>query len=276
LEKSGILDSCPLSQRETARVREKTALVPVLSLILLVFNACLAASPVSDVSTAFDAANKLYAQGRFADAAGAYQNLIDSGPASPALYFNLGNALFKSGQIGRAIAVYRHAEELSPHDPDLRANLQFARNNVQGPTFLSSRWERVLNRLSLNEWTWASVAGVWVTFLLLAARQLWPKAKRSLKNWTILVGVAAIGLSGCLGCALAHRTSVRIVVVTADELTVRAAPFDESPNVFVAHDGAEFRVLDQKDSWLQVTDGTRRVGWLKRADVTWQETARLL
>jgi len=41
-------------------------------------------------------------------------------------------------------------------------------------------------------------------------------------------------------------------------------PFDESPSAFTARDGAELRVLDHKDDWLQVTDGTRRVGWVKR------------
>ena len=47
---------------------------------------------------------------------------------------NLGNAYFKSGQLGKAIAAYREAEQMSPRDPDVRANLRFARNQVQGPT----------------------------------------------------------------------------------------------------------------------------------------------
>jgi len=54
------------------------------------------------------------------------------------------------------------------------------------------------------------------------------------------------------------------VIVAARETTVRNGPFDESPSAFTANDGAELRLLDRKDDWLQVTDGTRRIGWVKR------------
>src|SRR5258708_6882523 len=90
-------------------------------------------------SGAFDAANKLYEQGKFADAAAGYEKLLQSGQVSEAIYFNWGNALFKSGQIGRAIAAYEQAERIAPRAPDVRANLQFARNQVPGPTLLPDR-----------------------------------------------------------------------------------------------------------------------------------------
>src|SRR5258705_237395 len=89
----------------------------------------------------FAVANKLYYENKFGDAAVAYERLIQSGRASAAVYFNLGNAWFKSGQLGRAIAAYRRAESLTPRDPDVRANLQFARNQAQGPTFIPNRWQ---------------------------------------------------------------------------------------------------------------------------------------
>src|SRR5204863_6861501 len=82
----------------------------------------------------FEAANRLYFEGKFSEAATTYGILEQSGEKSPALYFNWGNALFKSGQIGRAIAAYRQAEALAPRDPDIRANLQFARKQRQAPT----------------------------------------------------------------------------------------------------------------------------------------------
>ncbi len=53
-------------------------------------------------------------------------------------------------------------------------------------------------------------------------------------------------------------------VVIAPEAKVRYGPFTESPLAFTVHDGAELRVLDQKDDWLQVTVGPRRIGWLRR------------
>jgi tetratricopeptide (TPR) repeat protein len=218
----------------------------------------------SDVAGAFDAANKLYEQGKFADAASAYQKLIQSGSVSPAFYFNLGNALFKSSQIGRAIAAYRQAAQLTPRDPDVRANLQFARNQVQGPTLRASRWERWLGALSLNEWAWLASGAIWLAFLLLAAMQLRPELGRVLRNYAIVTGAAAVALSACLGWAISNHTTANTAIVIARAATVRAGPLDESPSAFTANDGAELRMLDRKDDWLQVTDGTRRVGWLRR------------
>ncbi|HMP83103.1 MAG TPA: tetratricopeptide repeat protein [Verrucomicrobiota bacterium] len=222
----------------------------------------------TDTVSTFDMANKLYEQSRFTEAAGMYEHLIQSGTVSSALYFNLGNALFKAGQSGRAIAAYRQAQALSPRDADLRANLQFARDKVQGPTYRGSAWELWLAKLSVNEWTVAAAVAIWITFLLLAVRQLRPSAARALRGWTIFSGAVAILLCGLLGCAFAHRQSVTVAVVTRSDATVRTGPFDESPGVFTANDGAELRVLDTKDGWLQVTAGQRRVGWIKNDSVT--------
>jgi len=71
-------------------------------------------------------------------------------------------------------------------------------------------------------------------------------------------------LLACLALAWTGHTLHKTAIVTAKEATVRNGPFDESPSAFTAHDGAELRVLDRKDDWLQVTDGTRRAGWVKR------------
>lgn len=222
----------------------------------------------TDASAVFESGNKFYEEKKFADAATTYESVIEAGSVSPALYFNLGNALFKSGQIGRAILAYRQAERLSPRDPDVLANLQFARNQVQGPTLRISRWEHWLGMLSLNEWTWMCACAIWLTFLLLAAMQLKPETKRTLRNYVWLSAMVAVIVSACLGCALAHRFTVETAVVTETDVTVRQGPLDESQSAFTAHDGAELRVLDRKDNWLQVTDNNRRIGWVKREQVS--------
>ena len=85
----------------------------------------------ADIPTEFNAANKLYAEGKFAEAADAYKKTLQSGAAAPALYFNYGNAEFKSGNFGRAIAAYRQAAQLTPRDAEVRANLEFARTRCK-------------------------------------------------------------------------------------------------------------------------------------------------
>src|SRR5262249_37778685 len=142
----------------------------VFALILLGFLSCRAES----LASAFDSANRLYEQAKYSEAAAGYEKLLQSGQVSPALYFNLGNAWFKASQIGRAIVSYRRAQQMAPRDPDLRANLQFARNQIQGPTLAPSRWQAWLVRLTLNEWTVVTAALAWLWLILLALLQWRP------------------------------------------------------------------------------------------------------
>ena len=235
-----------------------------LALLLALFAEATRGLAASDTETAFDAANKLYAQNKFTEAAAAYQKLIEAGTVSPALYFNLGNAHFKSGQIGRAVAAYQQASVLAPRDPDIRANVQFARNQVQGPTVRAGVLPRALRKLSLNEWAVLCAIALWATFALLALRQFKPALKPVLNTWTWLAAAATFSLSVVTAAAFTTNPARHMVVVTSNDTAVRSSPFDESPSVFAVNDGAELRVIDRKNGWLQVTDDARRFGWLKR------------
>jgi tetratricopeptide (TPR) repeat protein len=221
----------------------------------------------ADAVSLFETGNKFYEERKFSEAAAVYETALDSGQVSPALYFNLGNALFKSGSTGRAIVAYRRAAQLTPRDPDVRANLQFARNRVEGPTLRPTRWQRAFDTLSLNEWAALSVAGLWLTFILLAAVQLRPALKPALRSATAAAGGVTLLIASCLIFSLAANDGGKLVVVTAKEATVRKGPFEESESAFAAHDGAELQVLDRKDDWLQVSDGLRRNGWVRRGEV---------
>ena len=59
-----------------------------LSAILLIALVIAGNIFAADVTADFSAANKLYAEGKFADAANAYEKILNSGVASPNLLFN--------------------------------------------------------------------------------------------------------------------------------------------------------------------------------------------
>jgi tetratricopeptide (TPR) repeat protein len=218
-------------------------------------------------SSAFDAANKLYEQGKFVEAAAGYEKLLQSGQASEALYFNWGNALFKAGQIGRAIAAYERGEQIAPRDPDVRANLQFARNQVQGPTLLPDKLWRWLGKLSLNEWTWLASAALWLWFILLTLLQWRPVLRPALRSYAAWIGAVAVVLCACFAGAFYFAHWKPRAIIVAPEAVARQAPLDESQSAFTLHDGAELEVLDQKDLWLQVQVDPRRIGWVRRDSV---------
>ncbi|MGH7989019.1 MAG: SH3 domain-containing protein [Limisphaerales bacterium] len=218
-------------------------------------------------SSEFDMANKLYAEGKFSEAAGFYEKILKAGDTSPNLLFNYGNAEFKAGHLGRAIVAYRRAEQLSPRDADVRANLEFARNQVQGPTSSANRWENWLGALTLNEWTVLAAVSFWLTFALLAARQIWPALKTVLRGFTRIVAIVMILSGVCCGAAVLIHVSQKTAVVVTPDLVARSGPFDDAQNVFTAHDGAEFAVLSRRGDWLQVADSSGKIGWLERRQV---------
>jgi tetratricopeptide (TPR) repeat protein len=266
--KQGYLDTLPVlrcsGRRDACRYSRRLLRIVGLALLALLFP-LLARADIS--ATAFEAANKLYEEGKFSEAATAYAKLLQAGQTSAALYFNLGNAFFKSGQIGRAIAAYRLAGQMTPRDPDVRANLQFARNQTQGPTLSPNRWQRWLGRLTLNEWTVLAACAVWLWLLLLALLHWRPTLRSVLKGYVVASAIAALSLCALTGAAFYHARVSRVAIVITKDADVRNGPLTESKTAFTAHDGAELRVLDQKDEWLEVSAGPRETGWLRRDEV---------
>ena len=234
------------------------SLLVILFLSLLLPGNMFAASIDDD----FAAANKLYAEGKFAAAAKAYDQLCQRGVRSTALLFNDANAHFKAGNLGRAIAAYRQAALLSPHNPEINANLEFVRKQVQGPSLHENHWIGSLNLLSLNEWTVLTVIAFWLTFLLLGLRQWRPGLAGSLKNLTLFLALLTIGSGSVLGVQTANHLSNGSAVVLSAEATARSGPWNEAQSVFTAHDGAELSIASRLDDWVQVTDGAGRIGWL--------------
>ena len=221
----------------------------------------------ADVTADFSAANKLYAEGKFSEAAAGYEKILQVGTVSPALLFNAANAEFKSGHLGNAIAAYRRAEQLSPRDAELRANLAFVRNQVQGATLRESRWQNWAGALTLNEGAVLTAILFWLTAALFIARQIRPALVPRLKNTARML----VALTLCSGTVLAVQAANYFLsstaVITADNATARSGPFDDAQSAFTARDGAELSVLDRREGWVQVASGAGKSGWLPMKQV---------
>jgi tetratricopeptide (TPR) repeat protein len=242
--------------------------LPTLLLLLLTLTAH-AATPIAQ----FDQANRLYEQGKFADAATGYQQLIAAGHTSATVYYNLGNAWFKAGQLGRSVAAYRRAQELSPRDPNIRFNLDFARRQVAGGNALAPNlWQRLPGRLTLNEWAVLAAIPFWICFALLILREWKPAWRRPLRSYTIVAASLATLVIAMLAIAVYQSGAIREAVVVTQEAVVRYGPLEDSRVQFQLRNGAEVEIVGRKENgpagaWLQVRDGSNRIGWLKRDQV---------
>lgn len=220
---------------------------------------------VFNLATEFERANKFYEQGKFAEAATAYEGIVRAGVSTATVWFNLGNASYKSGQTGRAIASYRMAERLTPRDAALRANLQFIRGKVYSDERTRvPAWKSALRLATLNEWTVAAVAALWAFFAVLSVATL---TRLSYRKTTVVLFLVTLFFGVGLGLAWRDQVGAREAVVVAREVTARFGPLDESQTAFQLRDGAECAVLDSKGDWLQVRDAEQRTGWLRRDEV---------
>jgi len=236
-------------------------------LCALVLLLCAGKLTAADERASFTAANKLYAEGKFAEAAAAYDALLQTGVQSPAVLFNAGNAEFKAGHLGRAVADYRQAALLSPRDAELRANLVFVRSRVQGATERESSWQGWVGGLTLNEGAVLTAVFFWLMLGLFAACQLRPALVPKLKTGLRVSVVLTVFSATILGLQAANHFNSAIAVVTNAEVTARSGPFDEAQSAFTVHDGVELPVLDRHDDWVQVRNSAGKIGWLSRKQV---------
>jgi hypothetical protein len=100
----------------------------------------------------------------------------------------------------------------------------------------------------------------------MAAIQLRPAWKESLRPLLWCGGLATLLLGGCVGAAWSGNSAQMAIVVVPDAAT-HNGPLDEAPTGATVHDGAELNVLDTKNDWLQVRVDNQRIGWLKRDQV---------
>ena len=104
----------------------------------------------------FEAANTAYAEGRYAEAAAGYEELLTE-QQNAMLYYNAGNAYFKQGELAKAILNYERALRLDPNHKDAKFNLEFAQSkitdNIEEHDFFLSIWAQTI-RNSMREHTW--------------------------------------------------------------------------------------------------------------------------
>ena len=107
----------------------------------------------------------------------------------------------------------------------------------------------------------------WALFGLLALRQFKPALAPKLQSVTRLAAALAIFSGAILGLQAANHFSSSVAVVAVPDATARSGPFDEAQNVFSSRDGAELKVLDRHDDWVQVANNAGKIGWFSQKQV---------
>jgi tetratricopeptide (TPR) repeat protein len=217
----------------------------------------------------FDQGNSAYGEGRYADAAEAYEGVLRYRILDPRVEYNLGNARAKLGQLGQAILHYERARRMDPTDPEIRANLEFVRaqcfDRVEPPQLMAAvRWTRAIqDRLGPDRQAWAFLLLVWIVVGLLAFKLSRPGRWNASAAWI----VTALIVLALLVAASAHSTydrleGQRIGVVLEGAVEVLAGPGENNPTLFTIHEGLTVEIRSDRDDWVQVSLPNGLNGWV--------------
>ena len=211
----------------------------------------------------FFEANRAYKTGRFAEAAGAYLDLIAGGRTNGHIYYNLANAHLRSGDLGRAILYYERARLLLPRDDDLSFNLAYAQNRTRD-AIGEERTSPVNSLLSLDS---VNVYETFFVFVMLNVGFFGVLGLRLFKKpeWSyylaIILGMAfVIGLGAWAFKWHGLRSDDRAVVL-ADEIEVHAGPDPADTVLFKLHAGAVVHYERAEGDWALLHLDRDKRGW---------------
>jgi tetratricopeptide (TPR) repeat protein len=250
---------------------KKTLIYTTLFIGLALILGLLAVQPSLAQESEMQVANSLYENGRFAEAAQAYEQLIQQSVHDSAVYYNLGNAYFRLGDIGQAIFNYQRAAQLAPRDADIQANLALARAQAvdQFPAESSSLLDNFASvtrqYFTINEMALLAL-GLWFLFGLiwLFYRQMENgRGKEGLQYVLILSGLLMLVAALSLGSRMYVENNRQQAVVIAEVIEVSAGPSTDTITEFDLHSGAEIDLLEQRGEWVRLTlPGGQVQGWV--------------
>jgi tetratricopeptide (TPR) repeat protein len=247
----------------------------IFSLISVLIFIFLVSAPLNSqsISELFQQGNQYYDQGEFTKAVESYQSIIQNGLDNSKVYFNLGNAYFRKGELGNAILNYRRAERLDPRDEDIKANIEYVKlftlDKIQheNVNLVSSIMKSILDWATLDEWT-VLVSGIYFLGMFLGIILVFLDRLLRPLLIVIIITIILFILSGSLLYAKI-RTEALIDrgVVISEETDVRSGPGDDYTLQFTAHEGLEFEIKDQKDSWYLIVLPNGVMGWLEKQTI---------
>jgi tetratricopeptide (TPR) repeat protein len=227
------------------------------------------------VQSLLDSANHHYADGRYQQAIGLYEQVLAQGKEAPGVYYNLGNAYYKTNQLAEAILNYERARLRDPGNEDIRYNLGLARQQVTDriekiPDFFLTRWTRqFINLLSSNQWAVISMVA-FILFLIFFSIYLYTRRMRLKKSsfWISLLAVAIAAAAWFF--AFQQKKDVihsQEAIVFDPKVTVRSSPDESGTELFVIHEGTKVHLEDSVSGWYEITlpDGSK--GWLSRESI---------
>ncbi|GGB83683.1 BatE protein [Flavobacterium suaedae] len=221
---------------------------------------------------AFKEANKLYQEGKYAQAAKGYEDILKGGEESAELYFNLGNAYYKMDEVAPAIYNYEKSLLLKPNDKDTKINLGYAQkmtiDHIEAVPQVG--FSKILYNFTgayhYNTWAWAAIAGAVLVLLFFVGYYF---AGTTLLKRVFFGGmvVALLGIVVCVLSAMFVKSEgekLRPAIVFSEVVSVKSEPNDNAPDAFILHEGTKVFVQETLGNYKKIELEDDSEGWIER------------
>lgn len=246
-----------------------------MRIIIIILLCCFSIFGFSQNNQAFEQANALYNDGKYAEAIDKYESILESGTHSAELYFNLGNANYKLNNIAPSIYYYEKALQLEPNDKETQNNLSFSQNMTidaieKVPNVGFSRIvKNIINTFKTDTWAKIAVGAVFLFMLIFLAYHFsYTSSKKRIAFVTSIISL----FIACFSVAMAFQKDSlnkknNPAIIFVQESRVKTDPNQSSEEVFRLHEGTKVQVLETYDDWKKIQLSDNSTGWVPSKDI---------
>lgn len=218
----------------------------------------------------FAAAGTAYKEGKYEDAAKLYNDILEGGRESGAIYYNLGNVYYKMGNAGKTVLSYARAGQLIPRDRDLNFNDRYVlskidRHREENRGFPEGMINRHIQFYTRDEMVMIMTCLVFAMgiLFLLSLYFHWPRSvARGMIVFLLFVFAAyAVGLA----VKVQSEKGLAVAVAVGDAYF---EPREDSTVHFKLPEGAKATILKSEGSWLKIRRWDGKVGWALRKNLS--------
>ncbi|MBP9838888.1 MAG: tetratricopeptide repeat protein [Proteobacteria bacterium] len=235
----------------------------------------------ADTSTAtLEKANQSYEEKNYSDAITQYNRAIELGADNGHVYYNLGNSYYKLGEYGKAIYAYRKALSDIPSDPDLLKNLETAREKTSDRIDYST--EKSILKMLLNKplsmvssfakedlkhhavIIFAIGCFLFIAYIITIIKLIKYVVYFFIIAFSLIFASSYFSKQGIDSILEFNFSPTSIGVISAKEVKVFAGDSDTYQVITTLHDGAEVKIREQREKWVEVLLPNERKGWIQK------------
>ncbi len=225
----------------------------------------------------FDQANQLLQQGKTVQALDRYQQLVERGQLSGALFINMGYSYTRLGELGKAKYYFLKAKQFEETRKEARSGLKYVESQLshQSGILPALPWEKALKWLQVAIGP-ALLLGIGLVLLNIGIFVLvgsWFREKSPSFIQKTATGIAAAGMLVVLLSFYIdyRRQRYSKAVMVTQKANVLKKPTQESRLINKAFEGYSFTVDHKKskssDSWVFVQMSNGSEGWIKKEEI---------